>query len=337
MLSIIMPTYNKSDYLANTLKGFTHQTCHDYQLVIVDDGSTDNTANVIDRFSHQLPICYTRQENGGASKARNTALSKAEGDIIVFCDDDRMPSPGYIHSYREALQNDSKLAAIGWKDEILTFDHEQLPLSDKVTQVRQQMPGGNNSRSFFTDEELEHDYESLLKRLYHRTPYDNYSFVIEKYGTKLDGFHLGFGMATTGNVAYNRKGAPNVFFDMGFKGWGCEDIEFMYQLKLEGYRFICEPSAANYHQRHKINQEKRMTDLAGNMAYFCLKHPYGDVYSYWSSFQSPDRSYNYIAANETYKRFLALEPSDPLNLYWTHTLACWQQSQKQILEEGKGI
>lgn len=328
MLSIIMPTYNKASYLNNTLNGFLHQTCCNYQLIIVDDGSTDNTANVIDKFSTHLPIYYIKQERGGVIKARNTALIKAEGENIVFCDDDRMPSPNYVSSYCEALQNNTKHVVIGWKNEILSCDHEQLPNDEKVIKARQ---GMKNDGFFFSQEQLNNDYQKILKQFYYRTPYDNYTFVIQKYGTELNGFHLGFGMAITGNAGYNRRGASDVMFDTNFIGWGCEDTEFMYQLKLKGYKFICEPNASSYHQKHMINREKRQNELVTNMAYFCQKHPYGDVYSYWSSFQSQDRSYDYIAANEAYNRILELKTSDPLYQFWIHILKCWKQNQQEIL------
>ena len=86
-ISIILPTYNRESTIARSIKSILKQTWQDFELIIVDDGSTDNTCSVVESFSDSR-IKYYRQENAGASSARNIGVTYSETDIIAFCDSD---------------------------------------------------------------------------------------------------------------------------------------------------------------------------------------------------------------------------------------------------------
>lgn len=85
-VSVVIPTYNRSELLKLTIESILAQTLRPLEIIIVDDGSTDDTAEVCARFG--APVRYIRQENGGVSAARNNALRAANGDWIAFCDSD---------------------------------------------------------------------------------------------------------------------------------------------------------------------------------------------------------------------------------------------------------
>ena len=86
IVSVVIPTYNRAEWLGNTLRSVLKQTFIDFELIVVDDGSTDDTENVVQSFPR---VQYVRlQENRGVSGARNTGLSRAVGRYICFLDSD---------------------------------------------------------------------------------------------------------------------------------------------------------------------------------------------------------------------------------------------------------
>jgi glycosyltransferase involved in cell wall biosynthesis len=90
-VSICVPTYNRKDYLRETLESIFVQTCKDYEVVVVDDGSTDGTEEMLKRGNY--PIRYYRQKNQGESAARNKLIEIAEGDFLTFIDSDDLLFP----------------------------------------------------------------------------------------------------------------------------------------------------------------------------------------------------------------------------------------------------
>ncbi len=89
-ISVITPAFNVAQYLPDTIKSVLAQTFTDYEMIIVDDCSSDNTYEIAQQYAKENPqIRVIRQEkNGGVSAARNTALNAAKGDFIAFLDAD---------------------------------------------------------------------------------------------------------------------------------------------------------------------------------------------------------------------------------------------------------
>lgn len=90
-VSIIIPTYNSAQFLPATLESVFQQTFQDYEVLVIDDGSTDNTKDVLTPY--QSKIRYLYQENQERSAARNYGLSLAQGDLIAFLDSDDLWLP----------------------------------------------------------------------------------------------------------------------------------------------------------------------------------------------------------------------------------------------------
>ena len=87
--SIITPCYNAAPYIANTIQSVQNQTILDWEMIIVDDGSSDNSVEIIQKIIAQdSRIKLIQKENGGSASARNLALSIAQGEYIQFLDSD---------------------------------------------------------------------------------------------------------------------------------------------------------------------------------------------------------------------------------------------------------
>ncbi|RUM37221.1 MAG: glycosyltransferase family 2 protein [Desulfobulbus sp.] len=90
MLSVIIPTFNRAGFIYKALLSVVRQTCPCGEIIVVDDGSTDRTGDVVQRFSakYNTPVRYFYQKNSGVSAARNRGIAEAANDILCFLDSD---------------------------------------------------------------------------------------------------------------------------------------------------------------------------------------------------------------------------------------------------------
>jgi glycosyltransferase involved in cell wall biosynthesis len=96
LISVIIPAFNVAPYVGETLGSVFAQTFTDFEVIIVNDGSPDTEEFERAIQPYQERICYLKQENRGASGARNTGLRAARGDLIAFLDADDLWSPNYL-------------------------------------------------------------------------------------------------------------------------------------------------------------------------------------------------------------------------------------------------
>ena len=88
-VSIIVPAYNAEDTIGSTLSSLINQTFANIEVIVIDDGSSDNTMEVVEQYcSTDSRVYLIKKENGGAGAARNAGLEKASGDFITFVDSD---------------------------------------------------------------------------------------------------------------------------------------------------------------------------------------------------------------------------------------------------------
>lgn len=96
-VSVIMPAYNVEAYLAASIESVLAQTFHDWEIVIVDDGSTDATGSIADAYAARDPrIRVVHQSNGGLAAARNTAMRHARGHTFALLDSDDLWDPDFL-------------------------------------------------------------------------------------------------------------------------------------------------------------------------------------------------------------------------------------------------
>jgi len=278
-ISVIMPAYNRAHHLELTLVGYTLQTYKDFEIIVVDDGSTDETRQVAESFSDTLNLRYLYQPNSGRSRARNRALDEAVGEVLIFNDHDRIPGPDFLQAHLNRLQSNQKRISVGQKQEVISFVSKDLDLlwDDRLRDFIRRNPAflahepEGEPQQLFGAEDLKVNFQETIDRHLFRTGPDNFDDVIEQYGPDLDNFIFGWAMCTTGNLAlYRPKTQKDVLFDEAYTGWGLEDTDFGFRLQRKGYQIVYCANATNFHQIHcRSKTEKR--ELVQNLKTFWNK------------------------------------------------------------------
>ena len=114
-VSVIIPTYNCDRYIDQAIASVLEQTYTDYELIIVDDGSTDDTAQVIKSYGDRINYIY--QANQGVAQARNRGLAAAQGQYIAFLDQDDVFLPNKLGEQVSCfeLHSDAGIIHSGWQ------------------------------------------------------------------------------------------------------------------------------------------------------------------------------------------------------------------------------
>jgi len=112
LISVIMPAYNASLFIGEAIESVIQQTYTEWELVIIDDGSTDSTCNVVEPFLRDNRIRLIKQQNSGVSKARNTGVCNASGQWIAFLDADDLWLPQKLHLQMKCAEENRDLALV---------------------------------------------------------------------------------------------------------------------------------------------------------------------------------------------------------------------------------
>lgn len=130
-LSVVVPIYNAEKYLSKCIRSILSQTFTDFELILVDDGSTDSSSEICKRFLEKDPrVKYFRKENGGGLQARVFGAERAKGVYIVFCDaDDYYVKNSFYCLYELLKENTYDFAQFGMAKNFL--------LSKRVTSISQ--------------------------------------------------------------------------------------------------------------------------------------------------------------------------------------------------------
>lgn len=114
--SVIIPTFNRAPLLKNLLDSFSKQTFDDFELLVIDDGGTDPSEEIVTSFNDKR-FKYFKKENGGVSSARNSGLEKASGSFINFFDSDDMAYPNHLEEAYKFLTSHAEVS-------VAIFDYE---------------------------------------------------------------------------------------------------------------------------------------------------------------------------------------------------------------------
>ena len=118
MISVIIPVYNVELYLPNCIDSIIRQTYKDFELLLIDDGSTDTSGSICDDYAARDTRCKTiHQKNQGEASARNTGLDIAKGEYIAFIDADDYIHPQYLEIlYKTICENKCEISVVDYEN-----------------------------------------------------------------------------------------------------------------------------------------------------------------------------------------------------------------------------
>ncbi len=166
MISVIIPTFNRKEILPRAISSVLSQTYSDFELLIVDDGSTDETKKSLSEYLKDERVKYFFKKNGGVSSARNYGIKKAKGEYIAFLDSDDLFEKKKLeiqlkemkdHGVEFSISNSIEVQENG--DEV-SLEHEKSFLFDQEFYAKNKIPVSGtffmikNEKPIFFDEEL---------------------------------------------------------------------------------------------------------------------------------------------------------------------------------------
>lgn len=209
-LTVSLCTYQRREVLAECLEAFARQLLvpGTFELVVVDDGSSDGTAEWLDELELAVPLCVVHQENRGLAAARNAGLELARGRLVLFVNDDTLPFPDCVERHLAAhARAGGPVCVLG------TFEQPAEALDN-----------------------------ALMRHLEGSTEVFAYSRL--KAGERYDGLHLWTCNASAPLAAVRAAGA----FDPSFRHYGCEDSDLGLRLERAGLAVLYEPRARALHR-----------------------------------------------------------------------------------------
>ena len=107
LISVIMPVYNPGRYFRAAVDSVLAQTLTDFELLLIDDGSTDGSGAICDEYAaRDLRVRVKHGRNGGICASRNAGLDLAQGDWLAFCDHDDCVEPDWLATLHEAAERE---------------------------------------------------------------------------------------------------------------------------------------------------------------------------------------------------------------------------------------
>ncbi|WP_127531383.1 glycosyltransferase family 2 protein [Paenibacillus kobensis] len=247
-LNVVIPVFNQSYALAQTLFGFTQQIppFNQCRITVVDDGSWEPINAIVAAYSNELNIKYIRLSRSGRAAARNAGVRASDSDIIVFCDADRIPRPGFLAAHYQS-QRHSYGVVVGHVMEMYVSQPEanrkivlERYMNDRMLRIPQ--------------------YCKLIYKLF------------DDHGDTRS--PIAWAAMLSGNLSmpadYIRELGG---FDDRFKSWGFEHMEFGYRAYRKGIPFHYEADAINVHIAHSRKEQSYELLITNSHSLFANKHP----------------------------------------------------------------
>lgn len=205
-ISLVIPTYNRGHLIAETLDSALAQDPPFFEIIVVDDGSTDDTVAVLAPYAGRVQLLGG--PNGGVQQARNRGVAVARGDFIALCDSDDLLAPHYVGKMQAWLRANPACNSI--YSNFVTFDEHGVHADKFSTAPPGYFDGAQRSGSFW------HAIPDLYQRLLAFQP-----------------------LFPSGNIV--RRAVYNALegYDTRFNGVGAEDFEFALRLVEAGETALC--------------------------------------------------------------------------------------------------
>ncbi len=241
-LSVVIPTHNRAEILKTTLQKVLAQEGVEFEVIVVDDGSTDNTENTVSslkRESQGVEIKYIQQPASHQGVARNRGVEAAANGLIVFIGDDIFVELGFLKTHHDAHEKnpDENIVVLGFT----TWD-PALAINDYMR--------------FLESSGWQFGYSALLPGFVQNAEPYKYFY--------------------TSNISFKKNLFDSGKFDEQFKVYGWEDIELGYRLwKQNKLKLFYEPTAKAFHH-HLLTEAdlpKKMRAVGQSAVHFERLHP----------------------------------------------------------------
>ena len=252
-ISIIIPTYNSGRIIGYTLQSIQNQVLNKkesdrLEVIVIDDGSTDSTSEIVRRYSSKLNLKYVRQNHLGRSQARNLGSSLAEGEILIFLDSDVILEKHFVreHAIRHSLLNNVVL--ISFK--------ENISSTDKRLKSKNAKPDINHDFRFI--KEVKKDWLRMHRHVRHievRTvKLLEETNSLKQFGTdKVLGVWDLPSVVVTNALSIKKKHLKAIGgFNLQFRGWGMEDTLLGACLIALGCYVVPVYSTGIFHINHGL-------------------------------------------------------------------------------------
>lgn len=223
-ISVIVPTYNCGEFINEAITSILNQTCQASEIIVIDDGSQDNTREIVESIK-STKIRYIRQENAGVSSARNLGIANASGEYIAFLDADDIWHPQMLELQAGALEKQT--------DAVLCFTN----FSRFLHATKKTLP---DQFSFYP--ELNSVHSSVIDGIH--TIKENAFCALVDFGEI---------PAYTQAIIFRKSALSGILFNTKLSI--CEDLEFFLRVASTG-SVAFNPKVLAYVRRHDNNATK---------------------------------------------------------------------------------
>lgn len=252
LVSVIIPTYNGARFIKETIQSALDQTYPNSEIIVIDDGSTDNTPDIV-KSIHDQRIIFIRQENAGVASARNHAIRISKGDYIAFLDHDDLWLPVKLEKQIPLFERDAT-AGLVICDTIFFNENGDV----KRLYAKKKPPVGNVFRALLTNY-----FISLETAILRRSALDSLDEWFDERLSMIEEVELFARVAYTWNVAY---------FDEPLAKWRMHDASYTFRrrerfpkerkLMLEKFCRIFDNLRKEYSSEIKIIESQIAIDSA---------------------------------------------------------------------------
>ena len=271
-VSVVIPTFNKAPRLKLMLASAVCQdfNLNDAELLLVDDGSTHETNQVVAEYKNKLNLILLQENHGGRSFARNRGIAAASGKIVIFSDDDVIWKDSFLKTHYQMHQLYDSCVVHGQIRTLPFVKFFEDPASGKLYKGMDSGVSLTRLRSkCISETDISLDFEGKVHK-------NSNLSVTEKMINSV--FTQGISSlqwlgCTGANFSVSLEDLKKVRgFDEGFGlTWGFEDFELGYRLKELGCKFLYSMEATNYHLVHF--RQTLEEELKTSFDYFYSLHP----------------------------------------------------------------
>lgn len=263
--SVVICTRNRAGYLARTLATLAQQQDADFEVVVADDGSDDDTRARVEPFRDRLPLRYIRRAHAGRAAARNAAIRAAQGELLISSDDDRLCHPRFVADHIAAHADRVPRVVVGQQRGVLaSWDRGWNLSAAELAALLVRRPDiaaslVHDRAELISVEALDADLAGVIAAHELDEPWFERHVrpIVASFGPDLRGFAFPWTVGVTGNLSVPRALAESVgLLDEGFVGWGLEDTDLHFRLTQAGAATRVLDGALSWHQLHDRPREQ---------------------------------------------------------------------------------